>query len=83
MGYGAFDWGVMDAGLSAMLVFEAWLMTVNYLGIVWLGTWVLGTDEPVAGVSVLCLSPLRASFTLFMSPDILAVRCSGYMSIGS
>ena len=83
MGYGAFHGGVMDAGLSAVLVFETWLMTVNYLGIVWLGTWVLGRDEPVVGVSVLCLSPLRASFTLFMSPDMLAVRCSVCMSVGS
>ena len=31
---------------------------------------------PPVLVSVLCLSPLRASLTLFMSPDMLAVRFS-------
>ena len=38
-------------------------------------------NEPVVGVLVLCLSPWRASLTLFMSPDMLAVRCNGCISM--
>ena len=41
----------------------------------------LRRDEPVVEVLVLCLSPPRASLTLFMSPDMLAVRCNGCRSI--
>ena len=47
-----------------------------------LGSWNgLDGDEPGP---VPCLSvPLRASLTLFMSPDMLAVRCNSCMDIGS